>query len=96
MKKPEFVEPTGDLLDSSKPEIRRKALQSAETQASPALGPRILAIFRAAKRRERAEQGRSLRIEALSAGLACRGDAFPALLAQAMRDPSPEVAVRAL
>lgn len=95
VKQPEFVGPTGDLLDSSKPEIRRKALQSAETQASPVLGPRILAIFRAAKDEKEQSKG-PLRMEALRAAWACRGDAFPALLAEAMRDPSPEVAVRAL
>jgi hypothetical protein len=95
VKNPEFVAPTAELLDSTKPEIRRKALQSAETQASPALASRILAIFRAA--RDEKEHDRSpYRMEALRAGWACRGDSFPALLAEAMNDPGGEIATRAL
>jgi hypothetical protein len=96
VKHPDFVGPTGDLLDSTKPEIRRKALQSAETQASPALGSRILRIFREARDKPAAESQAPLRMEALRAAYMCRGDAFPAFLAEAMADPSSELVVRAL
>lgn len=95
VKNPAFVEPTATLLEAQKPEIRRKALQSAETQASPALGSRVLAIFREGATLP-ADEGVSLRRSALHAGFACKGDAWPALLDLAIGDEDSEIAIEAL
>jgi hypothetical protein len=95
VKRPEFVDPTAELLASPFPEIRLKALQSAETQADPRLGPGILAIYRGAAGEE-GDRRLSVKLAALQAGFACGGDSLPALLAEALRDPNDEVAVRAL
>jgi hypothetical protein len=95
VKHKDFVGPTADLLDSPRPEIRAKAIQAAATQASPVLGPRILELYRAM----RAEEGGGksyAKQQALTAAVACRGDAFPAFLSEAMGDPDSEIAVRAL
>jgi hypothetical protein len=95
VKRPEFVDPTAELLASDFPEIRAKALQAAMTQKSPRLGPRILAIYRGAAG-DPSDKKTSLRLEALHAGFACGGDALAPLLSEAFQDPSPGVAVEAL
>jgi hypothetical protein len=95
VKNPAFVEPTAALLDSPRSEIRFKALQAAQTQASPALGPRILGLFRNVGPGP-PERTSMFKIEAFSAAYACRGDSWPALLDEAVRDPDVEIAVRAL
>ena len=78
VKNPEFVQPTADLLDSTQAEIRAKALQAAATQASPALGSRILAIYRAMRAEEGGGKSYPKHL-AMSAAIACRGDSFAAL-----------------
>jgi hypothetical protein len=97
VKHPDFVEPTATLLASPHPDTRRKGLQAAQTQADPALGPRILAIYRGAAADPEPGGGNvPLKLDALQAAFACGGDSFPALLIEAFGDPSEQVAVQAL
>jgi hypothetical protein len=95
VKDPAFVGPVAALLESPLPAIRAKAIQSAQTQASPALGGRILAFYRNVEQFPGARKG-EVRKEALDAGATCRGDAWPALLQEAILGDDAELAVRAL
>jgi hypothetical protein len=95
VKNPEFVEPTGELLVSTLPGIRGKGLQAAETQASPKLGPKILAIYRSVAP-DTGDAKVQIKLDSLRAAFACKGDSLNALLLEAFQDGSPEVAVQAL